>query len=43
MQNLEEHLRKKFNIIAPYLDEKRLRIWAATEALLLPRGKVMLL
>ena len=39
----EQTIAKKFNQISLYLNERTLRIWAATEALSLPRGGISLL
>lgn len=39
----KELLNKKYEQISPYLDEKLLRIWAAVESSVLPRGGVTLL
>jgi Rhodopirellula transposase DDE domain len=38
----ERNIAKKFNQISPYLNEKILRIWAAIEALSIPRGGITL-
>lgn len=43
MLSTENLLTKKFNALSPYLDEKRLRLWAATEALSLPKGNLALI
>jgi hypothetical protein len=39
----EQIITKKFKKISLYLNEKMLRVWAATEALMLPRGGISLL
>ena len=38
--NPEESIHQKFTRLRPYLDERSLRLWAATEALVLGRGGI---
>ena len=40
--NTEEIIRQKFARLRPYLDERSVRLWAATEALALGRGGISL-